>query len=247
MNSRRLRRTQLVGLMVLVVLVAASWYFLLGPRFGEPDTIQDQVAATLDQKSLIDQQTLALQRRQRYLPVAEQEVNSLDAKFPAPEDADAASLGLAMSEAAEGAGITESAITLSIADPQPVTPADGQSTDPNQPAPSPAPEQPVSPGAAPTVQMSAFSITAVGSASQLGDFMTNLHDLPQALALDDVAVAFSLQPGTGAPGAAAVGTYTLTVKGRAFYLSAIPSVPDNLRSVTPAAEPSPAASPSSAP
>ena len=238
MNSRSLRRTRLIGLAMLALVAAAAWYFILGPRFSEPDATQETAAAILDQKSLIDQQALALQRRQRYLPVAENEVLNLDTQFPAPDQANAAGLGLAIAEAAAAAGIPESALSISIADPTPVTPTDGTTpaTDPNV-APAPAPDPNASAGpapapapggaaAVPSIDVAALALSVNCTPQQLNDFLRNLSQMRQALAIDEVSVSYAAPT---SPDAGASAGYATTIKARAFYLSPMPKIPDNLR------------------
>jgi len=236
MNPSSLRRTRLLGLLLLALLGLAFWYFVLGPRFAEPDVTQQQVTATLDQKSIIDQQILALQRRQAYLPVAEEEANLLNRRFPPPPAANAARLGFEIAVAAAKAGIPEANLAIQIGDPVPVE--QPKKDEKKKPAPSPSPSEP-SPDATPSggssaapvpvdvpeISIATFSIRVICQPEQLNAFVSNLYGLSQSIAIDSIKVA--REPASTQDGS--VINYSGALEGRAFYLPLITPVPDNLK------------------
>ena len=226
MNNKSLQRTRITFRLSLVVVTGLIFWFFINPRFSEPDQLQAQATATLDQKALLDQQTLALQRRQRYLPVAEKQVEILNKRFPST--ADLAALNNEINQAAASAGIdvnTNLAISIS--------PATVVGATSNPGAPTATVPGATSTGTAPQAASMSLAISAVGTYAQMNTFINNLYNINRAIAIDSVAYDAG---GSGA------GGYSAKIAGRAFLLSPIPPVPDNLKKPDVGTAPNPNAS-----
>lgn len=231
--NKQLRRTRLIGMLVLGGSLAMTWSLLLGPRFSQPGSIQSSADQTLNQKAMLDQQILSLERRQRYLPLAEREVSTLNARFPSV--ADVPSLLSQVNQAAGRAGMSANQI-ISVVTSQPVI---------SQPA-APDPNAAKKPSDASQTAEMPVQIVASGSMSQLQSLLVNLRRMPRALAIDAITVSAEMNQAN----TATTGRFNLQVTARAFLMSPIAKVPDSLSKAlkkVPVIQPAPAPTASAQP
>jgi hypothetical protein len=214
MHNKVIRRTRLISLFLIIVSVFALWHFVLGNRFGQPAIIQKIANETLDTKALIDQQTLSLQRRQRYLHIAQNEVDKLTQQFPSTVDAPG--LETLMRNAATKAGvfigpISESRPTVASL---PATPVGGAKSNAVAAAANAAAE----------TAIISVGVTATGTLSSVNAYILSLAHMQRAFVVNLVSYVDT----TGTPVSPASDSYTATITGTTFVMKAIQPVPASL-------------------
>ena len=211
MHNKVIRRTRLISLFLIVLSVFTVWHFVLGARFGQPAAIQKIANDTLDTKALIDQQTLSLQRRQRYLNIAQKEVDKLTQQFPSTVDTPG--LETLMRGAANKAGvfislITESRPTVSV------SPAGAAKTSAVSAATAAAAE---------TATIS-VGVTATGTLTSINAYISGLAHLQRAFVVDLVSYTDT----TAVPISPLSDSYSALINGTTFVMKSIQPVPASL-------------------
>lgn len=238
-----LRRQRITGLLALVAFVAASWFFVLAPRVNQPAQVQEQADQLYEARAMKLQEIVSLERRQRYLAVAQQQVDSLGNKFPSSTDVPG--LLAQVSLAASRAGLSKSQVqSITTGEAEVVDPTTGEAATTSTATSDTAETTDGSQSATMAVQ-----ITATGTSQELARFIYELQHMQRALAVDASKFMANAREGGGYG-----DSYTVSITGKAFLLSEIPPVPkDLILSANPAtpAEPgsqeSASASPSASP
>lgn len=185
-SGHRTRNAFLVGVLALVAVAAAGWFFLLSPRLAQADEIALQAE---------DMQMSNVQAQNRYNQTLTQAESATDAASEAqalfstmPEEADLPSVLSQISTAATSAGIKESDISLiSTSVPKSLmTTTKKPSENANDTG-----EQGVS-----LAQMD-LNLTVNGTRPQLLEFLTNLQSLDRAVLVQSSELASTVvsQPG----------------------------------------------------
>lgn len=231
--NKSLRRMRIFGILALGAMTILLWQFILSPRFIEPQTIQAQVTATLNEKAQLDEEGAVLINRSRLLEAAINEANLLNVLMPST--ASEPELASAIVEIASKAGMSSGQITVIT------TSSLSEVVDPNAAAaptadPAAPPADPAAPPADPnniTVDTSTqqtakslvlyqmnVSIQAVGTSTQLIAFTNGLYNAKRAIAVDHV----TLTPDMNQSGST-TGLYSLSLEGRAFVVQSIGNPP----------------------
>lgn len=216
------RLTIVVGSLVLVAMIAASWFLVLSSRMAQPGEIDAQAA----QVAVGTEQTLAtvadLEVKKESLPLARPYAEEIAKKFPAT--AAQPTLLTMVRQAALDAGISEPEISdLTPSVPVLGTAVDGAVTLPEDQV-AETPEDPVAEGeavepvtpAAPAVPaanpgaVAAMTVTVsvTGSSEQLQRFMKKLEQMDRAYLVNQVTYG----------GGGDAGALTLSVTGSMFML-----------------------------
>jgi len=201
MTGHRTRNAALLGVLVIVVVMAIGWFFLLAPRLAEADDIalqaQEQSASNVQSQNRYNQ-TLT------QAASATQAASEAQALFSTmPEEADLPSVISQINNAAISAGIKASDIALlGTSVPRPLTPTTGN---------------PADPAAQPSVSLAQMDLTMTvnGSHQQLLDLITNLQSLDRAVLIKSNELSTSLQPTDAGPGPA---QETLKLQASMFVL-----------------------------
>jgi len=204
MTGHRTRNAALLGVLVIVVVIAIGWFFLLAPRLAQADDIalqaQEQSASNVQSQNRYNQ-TLT------QAASATQAASEAQALFSTmPEEADLPSVISQINNAAISAGIKASDIALlGTSVPRPLTPI------------APTAGDPADAAAQPGVSLAQMDLTMTvnGSHQQLLDLITNLQSLDRAVLIKSNELSTSLQPTDAGPGPA---QETLKLQASMFVL-----------------------------
>jgi hypothetical protein len=200
MNLRTPTATKLVGALALVLVAAAAWMFVLGPKTSALFEVQSEIAAARDQSELLQQQLVSLREQQERLDELRADAQALATRFPAT--ADQPGLFRQVTAAAAEAGIGAEGIT-SLAPSPPVV----GGTDPATGAPLQAPETAVDLG------RQTVTVAVEGTYDQTQRLLENLEQMPRAYLVQSLTLT----------GGGAEGAFTTTITGDMFVM---PPVPD---------------------
>jgi Tfp pilus assembly protein PilO len=203
MNSK-LKGMWIKGILIIGVVSALLWVFLLSPRLATPAKLDAQQNVALQKNTTLQASIAFMNKRKADLPIAEQKVTALAVKFPSV--ADIPTLLAQINTAATKAGMNISQLSSVTAGKATLATGAGAS------------------GAAATVAEIGLAITAAGTYDQLIRFTNNLYATPRAITIDTV----SLNAGTSIGGVATAGSYVVTIAGRSYLFSPIPPVPEGL-------------------
>lgn len=190
--NRALRRTRILGFLVLGVVAGILWFLLLGPRFDEPNRLAQSEQDSLAQKVNLDRQVSVLERREEYLPQAEQVNTELTGRFPTTGDTSVvidavinagAAAGMDASQiptiipakpTAEGVSKDIQAQAARIfGGPAPDQPADGESEGDNKPS-----------GPTATLSQMPMSIGGYGTLAQINALLDALRESSPTVIVD---------------------------------------------------------------
>jgi len=217
----KVKRTYLLGMVVMVVLALVSWFFLLSPRMATAADIADQQtqAEAVNAKS---SKEIALLTKMKAGLLQERAIAAaLAVKFPAT--ADQPTLFRQIVAAAAKAGIGEKNVT-SVGPAAPVlgSPSSGAKL-PGAGAAAGAK------GDGGAMASMAVSFNAKGTLAQMVAMLQSLEDLPRSYLIKNVDLA-----------SGETDSFTMTVEGDMFMYRAVPD-PD--ATPTPQATPKPTPSP----
>lgn len=217
------RNTVLLGSLGLAVMLVVAYMLVLGPRMGQPGTINEETTQLRAVNDTTQVSINDLEQKKANLDEARTQAVALSDRFP--ETLEQRELFLAIDEAAQKAGLPERAVT----DLTPSIPAlDGAAggvvlpeaaTDPTaDPAAAPVDPAAAAPAAA-AGQVASMSLTlsVSGTEKQLVDFLKNLEELKRSYLVDSVQFGALSEDGAG--------DFTLTVNGKMFLLP-MPLDPD---------------------
>ncbi|MEJ5868708.1 hypothetical protein WDV85_13265 [Pseudokineococcus sp. 5B2Z-1] len=188
---RLTRTTAWVGGAALLglVLVAATWLLLVGPRQQLAADLREQTASTAAQNELLTAQVRRLEEQLGDVPTTRAEVAALREQVPA--DAQLPALLRQVTELSDLAGAQLTGVTPTEPSDVPAAaavpaeaPADA-SADATAPT-TPAPTEPTAPGG---VQVVPVALTATGSFAQLQELLRLVQvELPRALLVRSVSL-----------------------------------------------------------
>lgn len=193
MNLRTPGATKIVGALVLLLVAAAAWLFVVGPETEDLAAARAEIQSTRDQNQVLAAQLQALEAQREELGPTRRTAARLAAKFP--PTADQPGLFEAVTAAAVDAGIGPDGVTTLA----PSAPLVG-GTDPATGAVGAAPAG----GGALASQIVTVSIT--GGYDQTEQLLENLEQMERAYLISGVTIA------GGDAG------YTTTVTGEMFVM-----------------------------
>jgi Tfp pilus assembly protein PilO len=188
-----LKKTKILGALVLLLILAGSWFLLLSPRLGEPAILQQQADDALSQSATLSAQVSLLKQQEEGLPAAEQAASEVAQRFPS--NSDVPFLIEQIEGAASRSGMARDQILsvipskprlLDEAPPPPPpaeTPADGESSEGGGATPPPPPAAPMS-----SARMD-VQISAKGSFTQVTGFLTQLQTSERVIIVDRVRLS----------------------------------------------------------
>jgi Tfp pilus assembly protein PilO len=190
------RKTTIIGAVVLLVALVAAWMFVLSPRSDAIAKANDEVATAQQSNQALRAQIATLHSRQEQLPELRKVSQALDRRFP--PSAEQAKLYKMITSAAAAAGIAPQFVTGVIVDP---------------PAAVGSASSAQLPGVAmPMGQIAGQKVTinTTASPSQVRAFVANLEKLPRAFAVDTISLTQQTAAATGTGTATGVSTGTST-------------------------------------
>ncbi len=227
MNLSTARANLALGVALMVVIVLAGWFLLLGPTTAEVGDTKVQITDSADRNLLLNAQLGALRAQAEDLTVTRAAADDLHAMWPAT--ADQPGFFRAVNAAAATAGYGDGDITdLSPSAPVAVPAGStGLTTDPAVVVPTAPPAAGTSEGGvtstpapeATTVAVQTVTLTVEGTYQQAQVLLDQLERLPRSVLLQTVG----LQPGAG-------DELSLTVTGVTFVAAPMRAP----REVTPA-------------
>lgn len=198
MNLQSPKTTKVLGLLGMLVLVAASWFLVLGPQAAGLSETQAAVVETRDQSDLLRGQLDVLQTQERELPETRVRDRALGELFP--RTADQPGLFREVGRAATGAGIPPAKVTT-VAPTAPTL--GGETTDgvalPTEAANSDLARQTV-------------IITVEADHTRTQRLLDNLEDMPRAYLVSSLTLGTGTTP----------GSFLTTVTGDMFVMSPAP-------------------------
>ncbi len=225
MNLRSASGTMVLGIVAIVVVLAASWLLLVSPVLGETSDTNDAIDAAEGRNQLMTTQVTALEAQQRNLARYEATADGLTALFP--PTADQPGFFAAVTRAAGAAGIPAGDVTtLSPTAPQLLGP-DGQPITPAESTAGDAAEADAADTA--EVAQQTVSVTAEGTYGQVQQLLANLERMERAF------VVTSLGLDSGGEDGAATGTLTISITGSTYVASPLTMAGPERRSSTSAA------------
>lgn len=207
--------TRALGVIGLLVLVAVSWMFVLGPAVASLGAAGEKRETTEDLNLSMATQLASLQSLADDVPAMRRAASKL--MDVVPPTADQPGFFRAVTAAAEDAGIRAAALT-SVSPGVPVLPEA-----PPPPAPEPAPAgsdedvivAPVVPAPDPTTQLAVqeVGINVQGTYDELRRLLANLETMQRALLLSSVDLSADAE------------ALTMTVTGSSFVASPLGDPP----------------------
>jgi Tfp pilus assembly protein PilO len=199
------RKTTLIGSLVLLLALVAAWMFVLSPRSDAIAKVNDEKAVAAQTNQSLRSKIQTLREREQQLPELRVVSKALDRRFP--PSAEQAKLFKMLTAAAAAAGIAPQYLTGVTVDP----PA---AVDSGRSAQLPGVAAPISQIAAQKV-----TINVSGSPSEVRAFVKNLENLPRAFAVDTIQL--TQQAPTATPTetvSVAPDAQTVTITGNMFVM-----------------------------
>lgn len=206
--DKSMKKTRNIGIVIIIAIAVASWFFLLGPRFSEPGTLEEQAtAAMINSESLVGQVKI-LQEQEKALPQAEELASTLERKFPSTTSLP--SLIEQIQNAAAQARMAPSQI-ISIIPSKPIIPESAKGAAPapeaapaapaeGETAPAaPAPAAPASAGAGASYAFMEVTISSQGTFTDLAQFIVQLQRMDRVLVIDNVTISAIVTPASTDP------------------------------------------------
>ena len=209
-GARTDRLLMVGGILLSVVILAASWFFLVSPRLADGSQLDDQTSAAQDQATVLQTRLVQLRRESLQLPQLQQRLGAAQAALPSDN---------AMPDFLRQVGHQAAAAGLSIGSvlagaPAPIGRGPGA---PPQPSGANAPVATGGAATAGSVYSIPVTITATGPAERQQQFLKALqHDGPRTALVSSVQLA---PAGTAAAGSIDAGS-TLTVQLQVFVAPA---------------------------
>jgi Tfp pilus assembly protein PilO len=199
------RKTTLIGTLILLVTLVAAWMFVLSPRSDAVAKVNEQVTAAEQANQALRGQIQSLRARQEQLPALREVSKALDRRFP--PTAEQAKLFRMITAAAAEAGIAPQYLS-SMTMGAPTAVGGGTS------AQLPGVAAPISQIAAQTL-----TINVSGSPNEIRAFVRNLEKLPRAFVVN--AISLSEQGPSQAPSenaSVAPNAQTVVITGEMFNM-----------------------------
>jgi hypothetical protein len=213
MNLKTPAATKVVGGLLLLLLAALGWMFVVGPETDRLSEVRLEIESTRDQNDTLRVQLAALERQREQLGETRETARALAAKFP--PTADQPGLFEAVTAAAVDAGIGPKGVTTLAPTPPVIGGED--------PAGGVQLEQPA--GGA-LLARQTVSVAIVGSYDQTVRLLENLEQMQRAYLITSVTLG----------GDGTTGGYTTTIAGDMFVM---PPVADPDEAVEAAEVPDP--------
>lgn len=203
MIQRQLRRTRIIGTVLLGALTSVLLLYVIGPRFAEPTAIRVQAAQTLQSADAVLARLGELEKRAKNLESEKAALAAFEKKFPSTAATPELQQAIYKAASTSGLGIKQ-VVGISAAEPTPRGGAAPATTTTTSDTAQPAPGTPA-PGA--LWQMN-VSIDAVGSMATLGKFISQLYYMERTFVVDKVTI--TLNEG---------GELQAKIAGRAFLMA----------------------------
>jgi Tfp pilus assembly protein PilO len=173
MNLRTPAATKALGAIALLLLVAAGWMFVVGPKSDALAQVREQIQISRDQNAGLEQQLLLLRKQVAELDETRQVADALAEKFP--PTADQPGMFGEVTEAATEAGIPARDVTALT----PTTPTVGgaDATAGVTPQTSPA-----------DVARQTVTVSVEGSYAQTHNLLENLEEISRAYVINSVSL-----------------------------------------------------------
>lgn len=195
MNLNTPAATKVVGGLLLLLLAAMGWLFVVGPETERLAEVRLEIESTRDQNDSLRLQLVALEKQREELPETRKTAEALAAKFP--PTADQPGLFEAVTAAAVDAGIGPKGVTTLAPTPPVIGGTD--------PASGVQLEQPT--GGALLARQS-VSVSIQGSYDQTVRLLDNLEHMRRAYLITSVTLA----------GGGETGGYATTISGDMFVM-----------------------------
>ncbi len=202
------RKTTLIGSLILLVALIAAWMFVLSPRSDAIAAVNEQTASAAQTNQSLRSQIASLQARQAELPQLREISKALDRRFP--PTAEQAKLFKMITAAAAAAGIAPQHLASMQMDPPAAVGGAGSAQLPGV--------------AAPTGEIAAqkLTINVSGTPREIRQFVRNLEKLPRAFAVTTISLSQQAAGTTPSEDAStAPDAQTVTITGDMFNLKKV--------------------------
>ena len=206
MLSNRTTRWSLATGLVCAVLVAATWFLLIGPRRSEAANLREQTVAAEQANELLRQRTVQLRAQLDDLPERRQELAAIARQLP--KQADVPTLVRDLRRISDSSGVV---LTT-------VTPGEAQYLDPTTGQPAVA----ATPGATSPLVSIPLNVVADGDFFEVALFMKQVQtEMRRSILITSVAVEqgqdeAAADGASGSSGSGSDGTVSLTMTGQVF-------------------------------
>ncbi len=197
------RKTAIIGIVLLVLVMIVAWFAVLKPRAADVTAVQEQTAVAAAANDSLRNQVAARRAQEAQLPTLSKLSDALSGRFPAT--AEQAKMFSMITAAAAGAGIAPQFVTnLTVA-----APADALSA-----------TSAALPGVATQIGRIATQTVTLdvrGTASKIRAFIANLEKLPRAFQV--TSLTLSTQTTTGKDAASVPGgNQTAAITGSMYLM-----------------------------
>lgn len=202
------RKTTLIGTVLLLAALIAAWMFVLSPRSDAVAQVNEEVTAAEQSNQSLRSQIQSLRAREAQLPEMRKISKALDRRFP--PTAEQAKLFKMITAAAAEAGIAPQHLQSMQMDPPAAVGTAGSAQLPGV--------------AAPTSEVAAqkLTINVSGTPAQIRDFVGNLEKLPRAFAVSTISLSQQSAPATPSENTStAADAQTVTITGDMFNLKKV--------------------------
>ena len=193
MNLATPSATKVVGALALLLIAAAGWMLVIGPKNDALAQVREQTQPARDQTDLLTLQLATLRKQAKELDTTRETARALARKFP--PTADQPGLFQQVTGAATAAGIPPRNVTALTPTPPTVGGAD--------PAAGVQPESGPAQLARQTV-----TVSVTGGYTETEELLENLEEMPRAYLVSSVTLS----------GAAEDGGFTTTITGDMFVM-----------------------------
>ncbi|CAN5425403.1 hypothetical protein BH09ACT10_BH09ACT10_10320 [soil metagenome] len=195
MDLRSPRATTIIGTLALLLIIAVSWMFVVGPEMSRLSAVRTQIQETRNQNDVLRVQVARLAKQSQDLAEVRQAAGALADKFP--PTADQPGLFGEVTAAAVDAGIGADGITTLAPNPPVIGDA----------ANGVAAEQPTGGG---QLARQAVSISIEGTYAQTLKVLSSLEQMKRAYLISSVSLSGGAEAG-----------YTTTVAGDMFVMAPV--------------------------
>lgn len=195
MNLQTPIATKIVGGLMLLLMAALGWMFVVGPETAKLSEARLEIESTRDQNDVLRLQMVALEKQRLQMNETRMTARALATKFP--PTADQPGLFEEVTAAAVGAGIGAKGLTTLAPSPPVIGGAD--------PTTGVQLEQPTT-GA--ELARQSVSVSIEGSYDQTQRLLENLEQMPRAYLITSVTLG----------GGATKGAFTTTIVGDMFVM-----------------------------
>lgn len=193
MNLATPSATKVVGALVLLLIAAAGWMLVIGPKNDALAEVREQTQTARDQNDLLTLQLATLRRQAAELDATRDTARALARKFP--PTADQPGLFQQVTGAATAAGIPPRNVTALTPTPPTVGGAD--------------PTAGVQPDSGPAeLARQTVTVSVTGGYTETQDLLENLEEMPRAYLVSSVTLS----------GGAEEGGFTTTITGDMFVM-----------------------------